>query len=543
MNSHANLKSYFTKSDNEDFNITPKPEKQVLSEFYSKYPESERWRLLVDGQLYDQRSEFGKKEDAWLNYEGREHNSIRSFFTAFEFCLKNSPTKINVEFLKELHKLVVADLTDHYGLPLDISPGTFNQSRKQFDFSLERGTQEGLASILDEIESGYLKEAYIELRNGVGARYINSIDIFNIRKQFNCQNNSDLARVLFINYDEAAKKREEEMGDELYRGFDEDIVVKQYKIFYKLVYVSPPYECVEQLIIDGIENHYYQFAKAVSLDQKLEVIGKTIERFERIHPFQDANGRVFVNLLLNYFLIFDMGLPPATFYQPNLYDIYGNHADVIKKAIMNTVSIYHAHEQNLTIDLFGMESKNIPYERQGKRNYDTDSHLVMEKILRAAHEDYNKYIVSRANQTETKSPSFPNSFSAYQPPTIEYVKEVFTTNIKKIDFNANFTMFSESTSPFNQFLSLLKDCYTFEAVIAATREIYTTNNQPEIKKIFTACIAESMGYDATPLKKVNDIRFFSQLEVCLSVFAIKQFFDACKLKPMQKPTLEKPSKS
>lgn len=53
-------------------------------------------------------------------------------------------------------------------------------------------------------------------------------------------------------------------------------------------------------------------------DEKLRFIAKTICDFVFIHPFQDANNRVFVNILANMMLV-KLGFPFAVFYDPFIF--------------------------------------------------------------------------------------------------------------------------------------------------------------------------------------------------------------------------------
>lgn len=62
-----------------------------------------------------------------------------------------------------------------------------------------------------------------------------------------------------------------------------------------------------------------------------------VKSFELLHPFEDGNGRVFVNLLLNR-LLMQHNLGIATFYQPNIFDLQSVEEIMVKvkEAIENT---------------------------------------------------------------------------------------------------------------------------------------------------------------------------------------------------------------
>lgn len=103
------------------------------------------------------------------------------------------------------------------------------------------------------------------------------------------------------------------------------------------------------MFLEAITRSYNKEIKAAhTIDEKLRVIAKHIRYYEVLHPFRDANGRTFVNNLLNI-LLMQQGLPPATFYEPNVFDLYS--ADelvvVIKEAIFNTVEIIEKSKKRI----------------------------------------------------------------------------------------------------------------------------------------------------------------------------------------------------
>jgi ankyrin repeat protein len=79
---------------------------------------------------------------------------------------------------------------------------------------------------------------------------------------------------------------------------------------------------IEKLLSKKIED-YNKEIKGLpansSIDEILQVIVKFIIELERLHPFADGNGRVFVNGLLNWLLIKN-GLFPVIYEQPNIFD-------------------------------------------------------------------------------------------------------------------------------------------------------------------------------------------------------------------------------
>ena len=70
----------------------------------------------------------------------------------------------------------------------------------------------------------------------------------------------------------------------------------------------------------------------------LKHIATFCRHLELLHPFPDGNGRVAVNVILNYLLVKN-GFIPATFYEPNIFDMYSEDelVDCIKDGMGYTL--------------------------------------------------------------------------------------------------------------------------------------------------------------------------------------------------------------
>lgn len=112
--------------------------------------------------------------------------------------------------------------------------------------------------------------------------------------------------------------------------------------------------------VEMIWENYHQRISRPNLtdDERLKIIGETVQAFERTHPFPDLNGRTFANIILTILLI-ENGFPPPTFLDPNVFDAHDDIVNILKRAMLNTLEVYKCHDQNKTVDLFGFETKAL----------------------------------------------------------------------------------------------------------------------------------------------------------------------------------------
>lgn len=364
------------KADDEPVVSTSKQE--AVAMFEERYPLEERWRLLVDGYLYAKSANNEADPLGWVNYEAREPGCVSAYYAAGEFCLnklKSTPGRIPLElaFIYQLLELV----TDGVKLSRNEEKSLKNVRTGFMTFSLGEPsyyhvvTKIGLKHLLESFkcyhsdilyskagdlltDQGFafikydhkkklitaLRERYSlnqlqnkkELNNAMlnllGTQYDNVSGYYNfgfsgikischqslvsVREQLKVNSVDSVVDVLFENMQEKG---------------------------HRILYVAPEVFLIEFLLKKTIDNYNDRLPALTTDSEKLVLIGETIEACERIHPFSDANGRTFVNLLLNY-LLMQEGFPPATLFEPNVYDAFGHHQEVLMAGMRNTLAIY-----------------------------------------------------------------------------------------------------------------------------------------------------------------------------------------------------------
>lgn len=329
----------------------------AISDFESKFPKEDLWRLVVDGILYANMPELAlqglKNENGWVDYETREPGSLLGFLYGWTYCLdtlKTQPkhTSLTRDFIEELHRRVNINVknlgSDEFRESADQGYFTFHPS------CLHCYTKEGLGDLLNSIHAKKLKsarllissEALIEEKIFLEEQLskISEPNSFNdllkkmvYSKPFkNLGNDPDIPKIeldLVASIDILGIDSVTDLAWNLLQKFG-------------LRYITPVGSDAKQLLDDNITHYNQQIIHAKSDEEKLKLIAKTIQFFERIHPFADANGRTFVNLLLNYLLLQE-GFPPAIFFEPNIFDIHHDLANEIKKSIANTIEIYNGN--------------------------------------------------------------------------------------------------------------------------------------------------------------------------------------------------------
>ena len=311
---------------------------QALLQFKSHYPRNRVWQLAVDGKFYARGDGHVMNESGWINYETREPGCLQAIFAGLNKALENIENKkMTLEFIQGVHAAVTADVP--YMSKRGLMPGVLREVPNYLFLFFDNVTADGLADLLNAIEDCKLSSddkhrgASLVIMDKPGGKktVINKKTIGTIRTTMDALTNTDFAKSLF-----------EKLG------------AKQ----IELAYQTPEPGEVEPLMQAVIDHYNKEIERPHSQEELWKLFGETIQAFQRIHPFPDANGRTFVNSILNRMLL-QHGYPPATFYQPNLFDAFGHHAEVLKLAMQNTLDIYAGK------NIFGFDlHEHISQDRQ-----------------------------------------------------------------------------------------------------------------------------------------------------------------------------------
>lgn len=312
---------------NEDIDIQPKSPAEALLAFKEHYPKNRLWQLAVDGELYAKIPSAIYKEKGWINYENREPGSLRSFFSGLNIALdKMDDKQISLDLIKKLHCAVTSDVDATRMNRL--VPGEIRSYGYQIDLELELCfiTIEGLTDLLNKIQNGELSDDPDNKYNGVGIR---------VRR---VGGNVGITPTTFTKVKEKLLSNSEASNEELAKH-----LISNAK---RMTYLAPANEEVETLMQAAIDNYNDHIEDKKNPRDVLQLIGETIQALNRIHPFNDANNRTFVNLLLNRMLL-QNGFPPATFYEPNVFEVFGHLVAVLETAMQHTLNVYAGE------DIFG----------------------------------------------------------------------------------------------------------------------------------------------------------------------------------------------
>ncbi|CEG57280.1 Fic family protein [Legionella fallonii] len=382
--SKHNMRKYKTVMTDEVVDIQPTDPHKALDTFKRLYPRNRVWQLAVDGQYYTRvtgnSNEQSRRDKGWLQYERTEPGSLKAFFRGLNQALKNIDDKeISHELIKALHECVTKDV---FGINAGINIGDYRDSEATFAIDVKQGriTQEGLTDLLNKIENNELgsglddnRQVLFDKSSGLPA------GIFGVALVVGIGSGS-LWSVLPTAFDSTTIGIKEKKEELMREGEIKDTSNEALAEYIITQWGGYRYQGTSALEIERIMNeviaHYNDKIKYLTdPDEILELIGTTTECFERIHPFGDANGRTFVNLLQNRLLI-QNGFPPATLFQPNVYDVFGNHVAVLKRGMQNTFDIYQGK------DIFGyyMHRENTLKEQDFFLNMDELSEFVVQEF-------------------------------------------------------------------------------------------------------------------------------------------------------------------
>ncbi|OGT53887.1 MAG: hypothetical protein A3E84_00775 [Gammaproteobacteria bacterium RIFCSPHIGHO2_12_FULL_42_13] len=332
--------------------------------FLSRIPPQDLFRLFVDGKLLVQ-------ENGQAGFVTREPGCMEAFYTALAYAIdalliKKEPLSIN-------HLLQI-----HWHATKGILTKAFSASRgrgeirtvtmRPFSVALECLTEEGIIALLTRFRETSQKG---ELLNPPEKLFISRFNKYE----------SNLLERAHTASDETIKK----IAKELYETLDNK---------FNLMCYTPPGSESKQLrkkIKEILKHFHEQKTLARSLDEKILAIVDCVQALELLHPFVDANGRTFVNVVKSVLLMGE-GLPPPFFYDPNLFDLSDRHriATAVKEAMRVTMALI----KNQNLALFGYRGS------EGSNAADTAKIFLVDALRKAFNytesidEEYEKELMA-----------------------------------------------------------------------------------------------------------------------------------------------------
>lgn len=257
--------------------VTPKY--LPILELLNACPKEELYRLQVDGNLL-------AKENGWIKYQGREPDSISSFFNAFAFALTNLECKnITLDSICTLHKLC----TDGVQNLKPNTPGTIRKEncRAFFGLSKDNTSIEGLFDLLKLIREH--KNSKLEAPLIILGKPTGHPTVYLSKEQ------SGYPDYVIVNA--------------IYNKLDSN----------EIYFFTPQGGQILERRLNEIIANFNEKIGGKSGNDALEFIVETIYQIYHEHPYGDANLRTICLLLMNRLLI-QQGFLPVIFDDPNCFD-------------------------------------------------------------------------------------------------------------------------------------------------------------------------------------------------------------------------------
>ncbi len=263
--------------------------------YLAQLPRNRYFQLFIDGKMHRQGVQ---------TFEGREPGCMNAYYRALAYAISHIDEPLSVEWLHEIHKRASTGVSGYFN---NVDPGQFRNSPMcQFTVDLNRLTVSGVMSLRE-----------------------------NPRYQFLFSDDENSAALTCVVGDQ---KRFDPIHDNEFYVFDNlmDNITLDITAIYE-----PPFKNDQKVIETAnmlIERYNREIGAAKNEDEVLSVIVLCVRSFELLHSYGDGNGRVLVNVMLNV-LLMKHGFPPATFYEPNIFDLYDEDELVyaVKEAMQHTL--------------------------------------------------------------------------------------------------------------------------------------------------------------------------------------------------------------
>ncbi len=356
--------------------ITATNVQQFVNSLFQSFPKNEFWRFFVDG--------VKQKKDSWVGFEQREPGYLQAMFNVMFTMLNDINEPLNVKMLLSYHKLATENV--HIKKLDEKLRGTWRIADVNFALVDTNVTLEGVLTLLSRLDEG--DTHFMLARDGVAC--LDEIELSN----YDIINSHTFKYMFDQKMEFIVRRYQKDPNDpqtkKIVMNQLADFIVKNNYFFrtqHEKIYVMdddgqsvkiiPPETPLTEVVPIKATQILARYHKLKDLHQKTEqkllLIAQTIQDLEQLHPFKDANCRVFVMVILNKLLI-ENGFPPCMLFDPNCFDAFSPSqlVDEIKKGMLTFQQIIQKNNIK-TID----ESKIDP----ALLDYFTELHSKLEQRL------------------------------------------------------------------------------------------------------------------------------------------------------------------
>ena len=327
-------------------------------------PCDEMWRFFVDGI---------RQQDGWLPFEKNEPGYFKAMFKAFQEIF-DFTTPVEVGFIKKLHRIALDGVENtNYEDDYINGPGEFradDHRRGGTCICSSNVTLDGLYDALDDPSHAFLqfsieyfdfnyRRKVIDINNTTlkllrskreefsDSKQITSVELSGIINQF-CEEGylaylkweKELAFEIFACLSRTDNHRDTATG--IYGLIASDKFWREnYSFLLRSIQVNGNSASLLNEELKKIINTFNRsIMNKANPDLKLSAIIGFVQACEQLHPFSDANCRVFCMLLLNH-LCMRHGFPPVILDDPNRFDGYSKSELMVEviKGMQNTLAL------------------------------------------------------------------------------------------------------------------------------------------------------------------------------------------------------------
>ncbi|HRE32421.1 MAG TPA: hypothetical protein PLD88_10645, partial [Candidatus Berkiella sp.] len=330
-------------------------------------------------------------KDSWVGFEKREPGYLQGMQDAWLMMLKEIGSPITSDMLLHYHGIATHPVTIE-----NLTSASKGQWRTQDVYinliKNSNATIDGIFALLNRLEAG--DENFVLARGNLTVSdemELEEYDLFNsytfkrlYQEQLDyCVRRHGLDPEKHGSNDYVKRRLAEFIFNSYYSfrtqhqsvyqiSSEDDAAIVEHKVTASL----------EFLMHQKSEHILHRYHKLMMFchdsDQRLRIIIEAIQQLEQLHPFKDANCRLFVMIMLNKLLI-ENGFPPCMLHDPNCFDAFAMNELTVE--IINGMRVFQECAQGLGLV---NELENLSLEQSSELNdYFVNIHQQLKKALEA----------------------------------------------------------------------------------------------------------------------------------------------------------------